>query len=128
MAIILQKKDLTESQISYITNILTISPKESFFQKKRQWAQKRFKKSEDAEETDTNVQFYQYNETTEQLRVPYRIGISIKGYNSNLLIQHPTTKIEFKYQLYESQIDIYKEAVFKLQTQNMVNLNIYTGA
>jgi len=122
MAVTININQLTQEQIKYISSHLKIIPKPNFFDIKRS------RKFGNDAESNIPIDFYLYDETTGNIKIPYKYSCVLFGCNLNKNIRHPIIDIKFTKQLFESQIDIYESALKSLTDTCFVNLNIYTGA
>lgn len=117
---------LSSIQKDFISTHLTISPKETYFDRKRNFYRKKI--NEDQGEDNKTVTFYSYDQQTGIIRLPYKYGENLLGYNPNLLLRYPITDLKFTRKLYESQIEMYTQSIADLVFKRTVNLNIFTGA
>ena len=119
MAVCVHFDTLTVSQKNLISNHLTITPKETFFDKKRKFYRKKYKNGDDediSENTneDANnktVTFFLYDQQTGIVRLPYKYGEILLGHNSNLSLNYPIVDLKFTRKLYDSQIEMYQQAI-----------------
>ena len=118
---------LKQEQRDILIDILTINPKLSYFEFKRnKW--KKDTDDDDDEEYNKTVQFYHYDQTSDILRLPYKFSHVFFKKNYNIDKIFLNMPFNFNAPLYEEQIDLYNEGLNYLLKNYTLNFCPYTGS
>lgn len=126
MSVLVRYSQLHENHKDLIKKYLKINPKvNNYFQKKKKkWYSG---KDEQDEGNQEPVNFYEYNDKFDTIKLPYSFAKLLLNHNYNLTIPRYQSEFNFTKTLLEHQVDLYNKAMRLLIKNNTVQIGLFTG-